>query len=418
MVGGDAWLNTLIASRVARLPGAQADLVRAAAVIGNVIPSWLLESVTGCGEHDPLVRGLAEQDFIFPGEKAGTLRFKHGITRDVIYDAVGLHQRRAMHLRIAESLRQQGSSGVQEEFYEELAYHYAAGGQAADAALYAELAGDKAIAASALDRAQTQYSPRWLRSICWSHRAATTGAGSRYRSAGFGLCVRSVEGTTRGPAPWCHACQPTTTRPRAGAEYWLGYVNYALGESRVAIHHCERALEVARRVGDDPLIVQIRATLGQAEAAACDYDRSLELLDEAIAVKRLHRVSARPAVGLSYTLTCKASVLGDRGLFAQAHACFEEALDAVRNADHGVKGSLLCWRSAVYLWQGKWEDARQSASEAQRVAERVKSLYLFAMSRALWAYGSWMIKPTPESLQTIIDATSWIEARGRSNTSR
>jgi hypothetical protein len=159
--------------------------------------------------------------------------------------------------------------------------------------------------------------------------------------------------------------------------------------------------------------MDIRTTQGQAEAAACDYDHSLLLLDEAIAVKRPHRSGTRPAVGLSYTLTCKASVLGDRGLFAQAHACFEEALDAVRGANHGVKGSLFCWQSAVYLWQGKWHEAREAALAAQLVAERVKSLYLFAMSRALWAYGGWVLERSAESVQTLIDATSWIEARER-----
>ena len=36
-----AWLATLIESRVERLPPEQADLVRIAAVIGTVVPTWL-----------------------------------------------------------------------------------------------------------------------------------------------------------------------------------------------------------------------------------------------------------------------------------------------------------------------------------------------------------------------------------------
>jgi hypothetical protein len=92
--GGSAWLETLIESRVARLASAEVELLRAAAVIGNVVPTWLLESLTGCGEHHPLVRDLAEHDFVFPGERGATLRFKHGITRDVVYGNVGLAQRR------------------------------------------------------------------------------------------------------------------------------------------------------------------------------------------------------------------------------------------------------------------------------------------------------------------------------------
>jgi tetratricopeptide (TPR) repeat protein len=199
----------------------------------------------------------------------------------------------------------------------------------------------------------------------------------------------------------------------ASAEYWLGYINYGLGESRAAIDHCERALSAAGRAGDDALTVQILATLGQARAAACSYDQALELLDQAIAIRRRQRSASRPAIGSAYSLACKASVLGDRGSFAEAHACFDEALEALRGGNKVVEGSVLCWRSAVCLWQGRWEDALQSATEAEHIAERVKSLYVYGMSRALGAYANWVLHGASPALQTIADATSWLEARDK-----
>jgi tetratricopeptide (TPR) repeat protein len=199
----------------------------------------------------------------------------------------------------------------------------------------------------------------------------------------------------------------------AKAHYWLGYINYGLGESGAAIHHCERALASAERIGDSPLVVQIRATLGQALAAACDYERAMPLLDEAIHIKHRHRTGARPAIGLSYTLTCKAAVLGDRGLFESAQACFQEAVDLLQGADLEVKASLYSWRSAVYLWQGRWSQARQAAMEARRVAEHVKSFYLFAMSQALASSADWMERNDANALQIIQQSTSWLEARER-----
>ena len=81
---GSGWLDILIESRFARLSDEQADLLATAAVIGNVVPIWLLEHTTGRAGDDPVIAKLAENDFIFPGERKGTLRFKHGITRDVI----------------------------------------------------------------------------------------------------------------------------------------------------------------------------------------------------------------------------------------------------------------------------------------------------------------------------------------------
>jgi tetratricopeptide (TPR) repeat protein len=412
---GEAWPDKLIEARVERLPPAQTELVRTAAVIGNVIPAPVLESITGCRADDPLVLALAEQDLIYPGEQPATLRFKHGIARDVIYAAVGLRERRAMHLRIAETLRQQASSGLGEEFYEALAYHYGACGEARQAARYAELAGDKAMAASALDRAQVQYGAA-LAAI-----DLTEPTGSNYQrwmqiaqrlalACVFDPSWEQLEILLRAlDLARAHGDQQAT----ACAEYWVGYNYYALGESGRAIKYLQPALESALRIGDAPLVRRVRATLGQAHAAACNYDEAIALLDEAIEVRRRRERTNRLGVGFAYTLACKASVLGDRGRFNEAHQCFEEALAAVCGAGHEVEGSVLCWRSGVLLWQGRWEEARQCARDAQAVAERVKSVYLYAMSVSLGAYAACSTEATGASLQTIVDATSWIEKRAR-----
>jgi class 3 adenylate cyclase/tetratricopeptide (TPR) repeat protein len=415
--GGAAWLDKLIESRVERLPPAQAQLVRAASVIGNVIPLSLLERVTGCGEHHPVVLALAEQDLIFPGERQGTLRFKHGIARDVIYKAVGLHQRNAMHMQIAEALRQNGPSGGEEEPYELLAYHYGASGRAAEAARYAELAGDKAMTASALDRAQIQYRA----ALAALDVDQSDGNQQRWLQIAQRLALCCVFDPSREQLEVLQrAVELATSRSdlnaMARAEYWVGYVTYALGQSGTAISHLETALAHARNVGDASLAAQIGAVLGQASAAAGDYDRSLALLDEAIAAKRertsapTYRKSGRPAVGLAYSLACRAAVMGDRGQFEQAHTCFEEALAGVDRAEHQVEGSILCWRSAVYLWQGRWAEAQRTAAQAQRIGERVKSLYLYAMSRSLDGYAAWKPSRSAAAMQAIQDATSWLES--------
>jgi class 3 adenylate cyclase/tetratricopeptide (TPR) repeat protein len=414
--GGAAWLDKLIESRVERLPPEQAQLVRAASVIGNVIPLPLLERVTGCGQDHPVVLALAEQDLIFPGEQQGTLRFKHGIARDVIYKAVGLHQRNAMHMQIAESLRQHGPAGGEEEPYELLAYHYGASGKAAEAARYAELAGDKAMAASALDRAQIQY--RAALAALDQERAVSTYERWLQIAQRLALCCvfdpsREQLGVVQRAVELATARNDRSAMARA--EYWVGYITYALGESGTATGHLETALDLAKEVGDAPLFAQIRAVLGQASAAAGDYDRSLTLLDEAIDAKRertsapTYKKSGRPAVGLAYSLACKAAVLGDRGQFDAAHACFEEALAGVDHAEHQVEGSILCWRSAVYLWQGRWDEAQETAAKAQRIAERVKSLYLYAMGMSLGGYAAWKTSRSAVSMQAIRDATSWLE---------
>lgn len=413
--GSAAWLDALIESRLARLPEEQAELVRTAAVIGNVIPVWLLEKLTGCGESHPLVQALAAQDFVYPAADAGTLRFKHGIARDAIYAAVGLRERRALHARIAEALRASDPEGAREDLLESLAYHCRAAGDTAEAARYAELAGDKALGASALDRAQTQYraaldavdqlEPSRVNYERWSAIAKRLATAcvfdpSREQLEVFGRAVAL-------------AAAHDDAGAAANAEYWLGYINYALGEAHVAIRHFESALAKADALGVIPLAAQLRATLGQAKAAACDYPAALELFDAALSIKRQHHSASRPSVGSAYTLACKAAVLGDLGRFAAASECLHEALEGLHGVHHVVEGSVLCLQSSVLLWQGRWEDARRAAAGAEKVAGRVKSLYFLAMSRSLGGYADWMLARSAESVQAIADATSWLESRDR-----
>ena len=419
--GGAGWLSRLVESRVQHLPPAQAGLVRAAAVIGNVIPAWLLERITGEPENGPLVRGLAEQDFIFPGERAGTLRFKHGIARDVIYDSVGLQARQSLHLRIAQAMQAHSAATDQAEATGALAYHFDAGGDAAQAARYAELAGDTALAASALDRARAQYrvalaaldrlplsadiARRWIAIV---QRLSLVFVFDSSRNE-FALAVRAVQLAERYfEAP---AEQPADAATIARARFWLGFISYALGDTLAAIAHGEQALAEAQSAGAASLSTQVVAMLGMAHTAAAQYPRALGLLDQAIAVKRAHRSGRRTNIGLAYSLVCRAYLLGDRGQFAQAHDCFGEAQACIVGVTHEIVATVHGWRSAVLLWQGRWAEARSAAAESGRVAEATHCLSQLSIARAVEGYAHWRLARAPQALQAIIDATAWLEPR-------
>ena len=294
-----------------------------------------------------------------------------------------------------------------------LAYHYRAAGQAEQAARFAELAGDKALSASSLDRARLQYRaalvaldqlpPSRERMLHWIRLSQRLGLACVFDASRDDLALfrRAVELATL----------TEDAAVQAKALYWLAYLHYALGESRQCVAQGERALALARQVGDEPLAVQICATLGQACASSAEYGPALRLLREASDIKRHHRSGHRPAVGLAYTLACMAAVQGDRGDFAQAAALFDEALDAVRDTLHEVGASIRGWRAAVLLWQGRWEEARQMAAEAYQIGEQVRSLFSFSMSRAAGGYAQWMLDPSGPALQQVIEATGWLAQR-------
>ena len=411
---GAAWLNVLVASRLSRLQEAQAKLVREAAIIGNVMPAWLFEDLTRHSVDAPAVRELALLDFVFPGEQAGTLRFKHAITREAVYDSVGLHDRRALHLRIAQALLQR-SSLTGEDHCEALAYHFDGAGVADEAARYAEQAGDKAMAASALDRAQSHYRAALA---ALDRLAPSEVLALRWNSVSQRLGLACVFNPVRSELPiFQRALALAESSGNAGtiarATYWLGYIHYALGDARQAVRYSELAHTKAQAAGDDRLAVQVRATLGQAKAAAAQYGPALQLLDEAIAIKRSHRSGAgQTAVGLAYSLATKGAALGDRGEFPAALMCFDEALQVVHGARHEVHASIHGLRAAVLLWQGDWGAARESANEACAIGTQVRSLFTLVMGKGAAAYAQWMLESEPKALEDIKRATDWLQPRG------
>ena len=412
--GGAGWLNRLVESRVQDLAPSQIELVRVAAVIGNVVPAWLLERLTGQRADSPLQLGLAEQDFLFPGERAGTLRFKHGLTRDIIYESVGFHVRQDLHLRIAQALQAHNATESQDESLEALAFHFDAGGNAAQAAHYAELAGDKALAASALDRARALYrlalaaldrltesaevALRWVAVV---QRLGRVCVFDPVRSE-LALYERGVLLAER------HGDAATIGRAR----HWLGYISYGLGDAQAAIGHGERALVEAQTARDPKLAAQVVAALGEAHGATAQYERALALLDQAIAVKREHRSGRHLNVGLAFSLVGRACVLGDRGQFESAYTCFDEAEACLAGALHELGASVQGLRSAVLLWQGRWDEARAAADDSARIAQATRSLTQLSVARAMSAYAEWMLTRRPELLQTIVEVTEWLVPRG------
>ena len=123
--GTQGWIATLVASRLARLPPEQVNVVRAAAVIGNAVPNGLLVSACGSAPDQATIRALADADFLYADPAGGGLRFKHGITRDAVYDSIGLRERQALHKRIEAALLARSEQTDREDTLEALAYHCA-----------------------------------------------------------------------------------------------------------------------------------------------------------------------------------------------------------------------------------------------------------------------------------------------------
>jgi class 3 adenylate cyclase/tetratricopeptide (TPR) repeat protein len=401
-------LQGLIHARIERLAAEPAELLRVASVIGNECSRSMLRELTSEAEFEPALAELVSAGLLYSEGEA--IRFKHGLTREVTYGSVRLHQRRNMHARIASLIGERfGASGLA-EYYEVLAAHYAGATDHVRAVQFADLAGDKAMLASALDSAATQYAAalaqldqlsieterkrRWLEL-----------AGKWARVCVFRPAPAQLPLLARGVS---YAESLGDPRALAYAEYWVGWLQYTLGSQDVALHHLERALGFAEQAGDTLLVSQLHMNVGQSRAAAGNFVLALAALDRGIELRRQQPPGTWPA-GFSYALGCRALVLGDSGDFIAAYAQIEEGFALVRGTGNPVEGSLLGLLGMLQLWQGRWQEALQTATQGRATAERVNGPYVNAMCRLLRGYALWAIERSANGLAELCSAVDWLD---------
>jgi class 3 adenylate cyclase/tetratricopeptide (TPR) repeat protein len=416
---GSAWLFSLVASRLARMPGDLMALLQVASVAGMALPGALLDGVAGPGSERRLREADLGHGMLQPGDEPGELRFRHGLTRDAVYGTVDLQRRRELHLRVAQWVEATGAARPGQPLpAEALAHHYLQAGRHEQAAQFAEQAGDRALAAMALDRARAHFlaaldairqlpmlsRPMALKWCSLAERLGQTCVFDPLDSAhGLGYFDRAA----------ALAAAEGDVDALARAEYWTAYVNYGRGRPRQAVRASEAALQHAQQSGDPRLVAQVQATLGQSLASAGQSERALALLEEAVRSKREHsRPGSGTAIGSAYSLGRMGYTLGDLGRFDEAAQRFAEAFALLGDVPHSVGASVRELVCAVQLWQGRWQEAFEIGLEGAELAFRCRSRYLTAMGRALAHCGAWALREDEASLRALHDATVWIEARG------
>jgi tetratricopeptide (TPR) repeat protein len=419
-------IQGVIHTRLASLPPAQAHALRVASVIGTEFTLSQLSEVLQDGEPDAALEGLCSADLIYARELKHTFRFKHGIARDVIYESVRIGNRRAIHQTIARAIERSVATASLADQSEVLAYHYRGAGDHDRGAHYAELAGNKATAASALDRARLQYAAalgaldKLPPSVELKHRWVAIS------TKWAGTCVYSparnqLASLERAAA---YAKELGDASAEAQVEYALGWICYVLGDYVEPVEHYRRALELAEAAGNDKFVVQLWANLGQCHAAAGEYREAFALLTRSIESKRARSPTSRRHVDTdgsvtrlvagaasAYSLGCRASIHADLGDFETADADLDEALAIVHDTGHAVEGSVRALQGMVEIYRGRWKACAEAAARSRKIAERVDSAYVFATSSAFEAYADWMMDGTKDALERLRSAVDWLEAR-------
>ncbi|MDJ0866133.1 MAG: AAA family ATPase [Myxococcota bacterium] len=405
----------LIHARVASLPAEHVRVLEAASVVGSEFSPSLVARAVPDADVARILRELARGDLIQEHELGDRFRFKHGITREVVYDSVRLAECRRIHRAIASALEEESGGDAADDSLETLAYHYRGCADHERAAVHAERAGDKAQATSSLDRARFHYSTALseLDRLPPSPERRRQWLGVHEKWAGVYVYSASRHQLVVSETAVRHAAD-LDDATLGYTEHWHAWMQYVIGEYEGSVETARRALRRAERIGDQRLVAQLLTTLGQAHAAAGEREPALDALNRGLALKRKRAsVSSRDVLprGFAYAVACRGALRADAGEFAAAHRDIGEALDVIGGSGHALEGSLLALEAMVHIYRGDWPACIEAATRCREIASRVNSAYVYAMGSVFAAYAHWEDAATPAALRELVRAVEWLEAR-------
>ena len=145
-------VQSLLASRIDRLPLAEKELLHTLAVLGREFPLGMVQRVSGksADELEPMLGRLQADEFIYEQPAADDFNyiFKHALTHEVAYNSLLVERRKILHERAAQSLETIFAAQL-EDHLSELAHHYSRSQNSSKAVQYLHLAGVQAVHRSA-----------------------------------------------------------------------------------------------------------------------------------------------------------------------------------------------------------------------------------------------------------------------------
>jgi DNA-binding SARP family transcriptional activator len=348
-------VESVLSSRLDRLPGSGRAVLGAAAVLGRQFPLAVLAQV--CAEESDLEGTLVELQQLELIEQARRwpaveYRFRHPLVADAAYRRLVADRRRELHRRAADVLQTLSSDRLAES-YGVLAHHHEQAGDGPRAVAYHRLAAEAARRADALPEA------------------------ARHCTAALGLIA---------------ALSPEEAqRERALLEWERGHAWWHLADHRAG-DELRRALASARAAGDGAAEMNALVDLASVEAHAEGRpERATARLEEALdASLRLGDTAAEVAIRNRLTV-----VLTNDLDLAGALVSGEEALAAGRRAgDEALAGRAMDGLKLVAFALADWPTLRQLTVELEGILRRHHDRwylqYLLAESAYAWAgEGDW-----------------------------
>ncbi|HUN47086.1 MAG TPA: adenylate/guanylate cyclase domain-containing protein [Stellaceae bacterium] len=355
-------VKALLADRIDRLKPEEKRILQAAAVIGEDVPLALLSAVVDL-PRDKLsgaIATLRKGEFLY---EKGTGReveysFRHALTHDVAYGSMLKDRRRALHARILAGMETLYEKRIP-ELAERLAYHAGEGTVWDRVVRYGQMAGAKAAWRSANEQAVSFFEqalegllhlPQDARAQCLAIDIRLNLRTPLFQLGRLNAVVAHLNEAKR------IAEQLGDQGRLAHVLMYLNHVFWLQGKREVAFAMGERALALAKTLGDEEREVRTNFHLGITHLALNDFRRTVDLMRETVAACRKASLSGTVGPLASQALGYMARALAELGEFPQARAAATEAID-IAEAEARPFTMILAQMSAGYVRERQGDHA-------------------------------------------------------------
>jgi predicted ATPase len=274
---GEEWpdsIRELLYTRLARVDQAGQQLLQTAAVIGRSFEYDTLRSASGRSEDETVqaIETLLAHGLVIESAAAAELQydFSHQALRDLVYEETSFARRRLLHRRVAESLSLSRNRPL-EATSAQIAHHFLAAGEEAEAAEYFYKAGNYARQLYANTEALSHFQS----ALGLGHPAAADlqeAVGDLQKLAGsYGAVLAAYE----------KAAALAESAELYRLEQKLGGVYHRQGDWERAVHHFSAAL-AALSSDDQPNRARILADWSRTAHRAGDVSEAQRLAEEAL----------------------------------------------------------------------------------------------------------------------------------------
>ncbi len=416
-------VHTILAARIDRLSAEDKRLLQTASVVGKDVPFALLQAIAEL--PDEALRAALDRlraaEFLYETRLFPDLEyaFKHALTHEVTYQSLLAQRRKELHGAIGQAIEDLYADRL-EEHAPILAYHYARSERGTKAVEYALLAGDQAARLYANAEAITYYEQALAiaRALPSTAQAQCSEIDAALKLAAVGMTRQDIERDQRNVERARELAEQLQDKRRlAQALYWLGRLQYVLGDYARAIEYAEQSLEIADRLGDEALApppvnlvargcwrsdppkacrmiersVEQMSRLGNKGeeatasgfaalpfAATGEFDRALAYANRGLALAQEIQNPLAEAAAYQY----RASLHDQRGECARAIADYEYARRIAERAGDLFRVYIVkFWESRAHTRAGDASRGRTLAEEGFALAEQIGTKFVLAQGK-------------------------------------